>query len=353
MRFGPDHYVPILKLKRGEKRALASITPVIAARMTPLLEVVEMTGAKALAEHVNTAFKDLSVSVGQFRRYFLDAHEISGTGAAGATLVFQMAAAIGHPFTPVTGISRTADVAAALGHRQMGIAVRVTRQEFEDGRIPGRLPRWLAAQKLSPEEIDLIIDLGAVDDMVAAGVAALSRAFLADVPHHTRWRTLTLSACAFPASMGVVNRHSHVLLDRIEWQAWRDELYAVRTNLARLPTFSDGAIQHPHGVEGFDPKTMQVSASVRYTLPERWLLIKGESTRNVPPSEQFPKLAIQLAYGHLADHFAGPSHCKGCQGIQDAADGFPGFGAPETWRRLGTIHHLTQTVESLAGLTWP
>ena len=38
------------------------------------------------------------------------------------------------------------------------------------------------------------------------------------------------------------------------------------------PTFSDCAIQHPVGVEGFNPRTMQVSASVRYALPDQWLL---------------------------------------------------------------------------------
>jgi len=36
---------------------------------------------------------------------------------------------------------------------------------------------------------------------------------------------------------------------------------------------------------------MQVSADVRYTLPDDWLLIKGESTRNVAATQQFPRLA--------------------------------------------------------------
>lgn len=106
------------------------------------------------------------------------------------------------------------------------------------------------------------------------------------------------------------------------------------------------------GVEGFDPRIMQVSASIRYTLPERWLLIKGESTRLTPPSMQFPRLATQLVYGHLQRHFAGAEHCAGCTAMKAAADGESGLGSAEVWRRLGTIHHITRVMQDLAVLPW-
>ena len=354
MTFGSAHYVPILKLKQGEKEALGATAPAIRERTTPFFEVVQLAGKKSLQKHLGTSFKGLAQAVGGFGRFFLDTREISTAGEEGAAAAFQAAAAIRTtPFTPVTGISRSADVAAALAHRKNGIAVRLSRDEFESGQIPRSLPRWLSAHGLTPEDVDLIVDLGAVDDMVAAGVVALTTAFLADVPDHTRWRTLTVSACAFPMSMGVVDRHSHDFVSRIEWQAWRDALHAARSSLLRLPSFSDGAIQHPRGVEGFDFAIMQVSASVRYTLPDRWLLIKGESTRNVLPSTQFPRLATQLVYGHLAAHFAGAKHCAGCKGMQAAANGAPNFGGAGVWRRLGTIHHITRAVEELVRLPWP
>lgn len=41
-------------------------------------------------------------------------------------------------------------------------------------------------------------------------------------------------------------------------------------------------------------RIMAVSASIRYTLPEEWLLIKGESTRRTPAVRQFPALATKL-----------------------------------------------------------
>ncbi len=354
MTFGPNHYVPVLKVKRGEKAALLALAAPICSRITPLLEIVERKADKApnLGKHLDTAFKDLADSVAPFGRCFLDAREIAADGPTAAAEVFQRAAAAGMVFAPVTGLSRTADVAAAMTHRQHGLVLRLTRSEFEKGELTAAIDRFLASHDLSPEQVDLVVDLGAVDQMIAAGIMALTDAFLVDVPNHTRWRTLTVSACAFPTSMGGVERHSQSLIEREEWIAWKDGLHARRSSFARLPTFSDCGIQHPKGVEDFNPRTMQVSAAIRYALPDKWLLIKGESTRKAPPSHQFPALATQLVYGHLRSYFSESTHCRGCALMKDAADGAPKLGSAEAWRKLGTIHHMTTVMDGLAALPW-
>jgi hypothetical protein len=339
-----------LFLVSGDK--LQAIEPSIRQGITPLLEIVERID-KELDGHLNTAFKDLGDSVRPYARCFLDAREIAPDGPAGAAEVFDRASSAGIVSTPVTGITRSADVAAALSHRAQGVALRLTRDEFEAGNITGSLEAFMSQHGLAPEETDLIVDLGPVDDLVVDGVSALTDAFLAEVPDHTRWRTFTVSGCAFPPSMGSVGQHSHDLVERAEWIAWRDNLHSRRQGLPRLPTFSDCAIQHPMGVEGFDPRTMQVSAAVRYAKGDAWLLIKGESTRRKPPSEQFPILATQLVYGHLRSHFAGGPHCDGCAGMKAAADGAPRLGSAEAWRCLGTIHHITTAVRTLESLPWP
>lgn len=352
MTFGANHYVPILKIKQGEKAALSRVAGALVGRMTPLLEVVERAGEKGVNEHITTAFKGLRESVSPYPRCLIDTREISSDGPQAAHTVFSRAKSLGIVFAPVTGVSRTVDVAPALAHRDHGLALRLTRAEFEGGLLPSEIDAFLDTHGLLPGEIDLIIDLGAVEEMVVDGVAALTTAFLADVPNQQSWRTFTVAACAFPVSMGGVPRHAHDLVERTDWLAWRDHLHTVRGNLARLPTYSDYAIQHPLGVEGFDPTIMQVSATVRYTTEQHWLLIKGESTRSVAPSSQFPLLATRLVYGHLQQHFAGAAHCYGCQSIKAAADGASGFGSAGAWRRLGTIHHLTAVMQGLQGLTW-
>lgn len=355
MNFGSNHYVPVLKVKRGEKASLLALAAHLHSRITPLLEIVERKEDKAptVNGHLDNIFKGLADSVWTYPRCFLDAREIASDGPVAANEAFQRATDAGMVFTPVTGLSRTADVAAAMAYNTYGLALRLTRAEFESGRLTAAIYHFLTRLDLSAEQVDLIVDLGAVDAMISPGVMSLTDLFLSDVPDHARWRTLTVSACAFPPNMGGIKRDSHSIAERSEWISWRDGLHARRRSLVRVPTYSDCGIQHPRGVEGFDPRTMQVSAAVRYTLPDEWLLVKGESTRRSPPSVQFPSLAKQLVYGHLREHFLGPDHCQGCFSIKAAADGVPKLGSPEAWRRLGTIHHMTTVMDGLAALSWP
>ena len=351
MTFGPEHYVPTLKVKRAEKAALRQLPPVLRSRITPLLEIVERK-EKAIEEHLETAFKNLAESLKGYPRCFLDVREIEPDGPAAAAAVFARASAAGIDFTPVTGVARTVDVDAALTHPGHGLALRLTRREFEEGDIEIKLEAFLDQHHVAAQDVDLIVDLGAVDDLIPAGVESLTNAFLNDVPDHESWRTFTVSACAFPMSMGGVKRHSHKLVERADWLAWKDNLHGRRADLARLPSFSDCAIQHLSGVEGFDARTMAASASIRYARDQHWLLVKGESTRNVPPSLQFPQLASKLVYGPLQHHFSGPAHCAGCQSMKEAADGAPSYGSLEAWRRLGTIHHISRVMQELGSLPW-
>ncbi|MBS0155844.1 MAG: beta family protein [Nitrospira sp.] len=353
MNFGPDHYVPVLKVKRGERKALQRISSAYYPRITPLLEIVKRKPGKTLRDHLNTTFTDLSDTVRPYPRCLLDARELVADGQAGAEEVFRRASAAGIIFTPVTGISRTVDLIPAFANRANGLALRLTRAEFERGGLAGRINSFLDRQRIAPEEIDLIIDLGGVESLIVEGIEALTNAFLAEIPSHQRWRTFTVSSCSFPLSMSVVQRNSDILVERSDWVSWRGNLYGQRTNLERLPTFSDCVIQRPEGVEDFDPVKMQVSASIRYTVEEEWLLIKGESTRSKRPGEQFPALAHKLVDGSLRARFYGAGHCSGCKLMKAAADGGPGLGSAEAWRQLGTIHHISVATQAIASLAWP
>jgi Beta protein len=44
----------------------------------------------------------------------------------------------------------------------------------------------------------------------------------------------------------------------------------------RLPTFGDYAVAHPDPSRGdVDPKVMSISAGLRYTIDDEWLVAKG------------------------------------------------------------------------------
>lgn len=298
MSFDENHYVPVLKMKAAEKEALALLSSSVRDRITPVFEVVERDAEEkdTPSEHIDTAFKKLQPAVEHLRLYFLDCHEIAGDGSESVEDVFRRANDLGTPFVPVTGIGRTVDVQPALANRASGLALRLTREEFESGAIQNELLSFVKTIGVPREVIDLIIDLGAVDDMVLPGVQAAAAACLSDIPDPMTWRTLTLSASAIPPGMGGLESRSHDFVERLDWLAWRD---AIRDDpsFPRVPTFSDGAIQHPSGVENIDWSMINPPASIRYTTGDQWLRIKGVGIRTTLPSEQYQGLATNLVYG--------------------------------------------------------
>ena len=172
---------------------------------------------------------------------------------------------------------------------------------------------------------------------------------LAAVPNLGSWRTLSLVASGFLEHMGGVQASTSALIERVEWRAWQ-LLHRQRQSMARLPTYGDYGIQHPTGVEGFDPRFMKMSASIRYTTADHWLILKGRSTHHQSSSIQFPTLATALTQ---SQHFYGAQHCPGCTEALACANGAPGLGSPEVWRRIGTTHHLTAVVEQLQQVAYP
>lgn len=343
--FDSSHYVPVLKLKDGEKRALPRLPTHIRARVTPLFEVVERQKDKRdMQTHLDRAFHGLGDAVGS-RRYFLDCREIETEGPDDVSEAFRRATAVGVAFTPVTGITRSSEVQLVAVRSRVGsIAIRLTRDEFESGIIPDDLPRFVTMHGLSLETTDLIIDLGDVCDMISKGVQDLALAFLSDVPAHQRWHTLTVVSSAFP--FRGPSARSHDLPDRTDWLAWRDGLRCNRT-IARVPTFGDAGIQHPRGVEGFDFRVMPLSATIRYSQRENWLRMKGADIKDGSGAAQYRDLATSLVYGKLAEYYCGPEHCAGCRDVKNAADGEGRYGSLSPWRRIGAIHHMALTVEQL------
>ena len=353
MKFGPEHYVPVLKIKDNEKRALEFLSRTYKGKFTPLLEVVERKSDKSLDEHLDTAFKRLVASFPKSATFFLDAYELASDGDAGAEAVFARAESEGMDYVPVVGITRSAGNSPAFDHGNGSVALRLTREELEAGNLQTAVPEFLNDHRLSPDQVDLIMDMGDVGMLIPVGVTGLANSFLDAVPYHKAWRTFTLSGCAFPKSMGKVGRNSSLLVNRNEWISWRDGLYVNRKSLTRLPTYSDFAIQHPSGVEGFDPKTMPTSAGARHASGDAWLLLKGESTRKVPPTIQFKKIAKALVSNAHGKHYLGTTHCTGCAEVDAAARGAPKLGSLGVWRRIGTIHHVVTVLKDLSALRWP
>ncbi len=109
--------------------------------------------------------------------------------------------------------------------------------------------------------------------------------------------------------------------------------------------FGDYAISHPVPKE-LDPRTMRMSASIRYTTESEWLVVKGRNVRQFGFDQYF---ALSKALVERPE-FSGLSFSWGDQYIADCADGITGPGNATTWRKVGTNHHITLVTRELANL---
>ena len=132
---------------------------------------------------------------------------------------------------------------------------------------------------------------------------------------------------------------------RNEWLLYK----LLRTKLGnidtRIPTFGDYVINHPEVLQ-IDMRLVKPTATIRYTIDDAWLIIKGPNVRD-------------YGYGQYLDHcktltsdprFLGSIFSKADQYISDCAAGRAKTGNLSTWRWIGTNHHLEKVALDVANL---
>ncbi len=359
----PDiFYVPILKWRQGEYRAVRDLDPAVVAAMLPLAEIPPVSWdwendcpAKTLDEHLANIPEQFEKHWAGGRiavdlPYIEQSDRLAG-GVHPLTGLFDGFRQEGVTAIPVIDSAADADYSAAAkaaiardGH---GAMVRVVDDDFADPNFAANLMARVAELGLTPATVDLVIDLGPVHAdsetrTVMAGVAQLGR-----VPHPTAWRTLTLAAGAFPTDLSACAPGSMSEIVRTDWRVWQG-VRAQLAGLPRTPLFGDYAVAHPEPSD-VDPRIMTRSASIRYTADDKWLVPKGRSVKK-HGAVQYQALCQQL----VADkRFSGASFSYGDRYIDACATGTASTGNATTWRQVPTNHHLTFVVTQLQKIMRP
>jgi hypothetical protein len=225
-----------------------------------------------------------------------------------------------------------------------GLCIRLTESDFDeeteidpDTRVDALLS---GAGLANPQRADLILDLANIGtDLNRATL--LARAVLNQTPRTMEWRRLILAAASFPENLSDVDAATTSSLPRLEWDLWE------RLQRRRQPRtdilFGDYAIAHPVPTE-LDPRTMRMSASIRYTTPYHWLIVKGRNVRQYG-FDQYNELCRILV---ALPEYSGEDFSAGDRFIARCARGSAGPGNATTWRKVGTNHHLTLVAKQLA-----
>jgi len=354
-------YVPILKGKEGEFAALELLSRDTRLKLMPLIEIPRVPfdysndrPAKSLDEHVS-GIADRLLKCCVDRPLYLDLpwfgeDECLEDGRVAFELVLNNCRAIGVNAVPVVSRSSSLVYLTAAGEHSAtsasGICIRLLVEDFEEEiDLENELDKILCNAGVDDASmIDLLIDLEDLGSDASRAVL-VARSIFSMIPRKHDWRRMILAAASFPEDLSDVNASTTAILPRHEWDLWKI-LQRRPTLLPRKDLiFGDYAIAHPIPKE-LDPRTMRMSANIRYTTVDSWLVVKGRNVRQYG-FDQYFELCKQLID---RPEYLGKSFSWGDGYINDCASGKSGPGNATTWRKVGVNHHLTLLVQEVAKL---
>ena len=361
MDFDHKHYVPCLRWKQGEYMAIAALSAASRERVTPLIEVPEIgfdfetrSYKKTIDEHIKPFGKRVADKWGRpclVDLIHMPAKEVMDNGVHPVIRVFGELRTRKCSATPVTGIARDFTYQRAIGRvistDNRGVCIRVTLAEAAKPDLIEILDSLMKKLKVSPSQCDFIVDLGAPNFKPLDGFTKLVYSLLSRLPYQNRWKTITIMGTSFPETMAEV-KGSPVLLPRWEWLLYKGVAAKLAKQGARIPTFGDYGINHKD-VPQVDMRLVRPSATIRYTIDDKWFIVKGPNVRDYG-FEQYRNHCRTLA---TSPYFRGSGFSMGDAYIQNCSLGKEKTGNLSIWRKVGTNQHLEKVAQDIANLFGP
>ena len=244
-------------------------------------------------------------------------------------------------------VAQIADSAACDGR---GVALRVPLlgTVSAQGRgTPQLVKEALDALDVGVTDADLLLDLGYVSEDTEVDIDFLALA-VEELLSVGSWRGVVVLGTTMPRSLGggIVEAGTVGRLPRQEWLLWSA---LRRSNLSRLPTYGDYAVQHPdppmEPLDGQLPLGMR--GNIRYTHDTVTVIPRAKAPRHEEGREQYRELCRVLV---AQPEFAGRDFTWGDQQIADCANDTCEPGWEDHWRGAGTSHHLRFVVDQVAAI---
>ena len=356
------NYVPFLKGKAGEFKALAQLSVDQRQALTPLIDVppekVEFSGEGIIIKTVDEALKGYAAKIaeawGSVDHCYVD---IAGFdpdlrldgGRHPLTAFFADAKEANLAAIPVTGLDRDGPQLEATGGVckawRLGVAIRLHRPELSDpDRLVEVLPKFLRLLDQEPRQVDLLLDFGELLKSEGQTIEDGARAAIGALPFLRDWRSLVLCTGAFPGEVSrFIKTQRSGKRPRRDWNLWQ-RLASSNDALPRVPAFGDCGVAGADWGSPFNPLEMNPSCKIIYATDEEWVIVKGRSFRDFG-GDQYRGLAAQM---RAREEFLKEGHCLTEKKIIDCAAGKGGTGNLEQWVTAATRHHIEVVTQQLA-----
>lgn len=354
-------YVPILKWKQGEQKALEVIPSNLKMRMMPLLEIPPIdwdfdqeAPKKSIDDHLSGVGLSVKTSWNLTKSLFVDLCYIEPSdrlfsGLHPVTFTFDDLRRNGVIAIPVTGTDRDTayqnEVTQVHIKDKLGVAIRIKESDFDD--LQKNIDNLLSILRIEKKYVDLIIDYEYVEPTTRTRTVLFLTGLINSIPYISEWRTLILSGTSMPKDLSDIGRNSIDEIERSEWVIWKK--LVTGKQLLRTPEFGDYCIANPAPFEA-DPRLIRMSANIRYTGDDKFIIFKARDLRKYGHGQYFTLAAQIVAH----KEYKGPLFSVGDHYINEVASHTANKpGSPTTWRRAGTNHHLTLVATEVSTFSVP
>lgn len=362
--FNSKHYMPILKWKRAEQGALRGLEEEHKKHITPLIQFVmpkykpheQLEDIVARFEEQASQTPEKFIEVWGHTPIFVDFSLLFTTPlkVKSLNIILREGHKLGASFIPVMHLNDDREIKKAVyslaKENKSGVCLRLICSDFSDltlTKLNQDIIELLSPSSgLKGKDIDLLVDIKETEENGDKCTKYLNLS--QSIPNLLKWRTFTFGSGSFPEDLSGCKLEEENLIPRIDWKVWKN--HAENKKLRRKPAFADYTIQHPIYKEVsqfFSPTT-----SIKYTLENEWLIMKGER-------QKFNKYLANAKLLVDDKRFYGKDFSDGDKYISEKAEHFEaymknpaikGTGSTETWLRAGINHHLVLVAHQVANL---
>jgi hypothetical protein len=261
---------------------------------------------------------------------------------------------VGLPAVPSITLSRDTyfrqAVAAVIAQDKRGVIIRVKPDAFHTVMTEKALPALLRMLRVTPQQVDLVID---VERITMTGTNARAEQIMAllksaDVSSG-KWRSVIVAAGAFPRAIDSQGKPGVLRHVRWDWALWR-QIYSESAGLPFDLGYGDYAVQAPKtDALNINPRHLNPTARIRFaTRGGDWAVSSGRPLPRKAPAgargTEWRRAARQLTALRDID---GATFSPGANQVHGVALGNLSPGNPEQWRRHATSQHVAKVVEQL------
>jgi hypothetical protein len=351
-------YVPCLRWRQAEYQALLALSDKAKDSIVPLITIPDLefdfedgTPKKTVGEHAGT-FPKRYKEKWKTRKAWIDADPNIQTGVMPDgrpvfIFVFDEIRKFTADAMPVTSLDCTpkvvAQIASIVATDKKGVGVRARIEHVMKASFGVSLDTLLKSLKVTPEETDLIVDLGTPNYEPYGAFAAALAITLGKIPNLPAYRNFILVGCAFPNTLSAVSSPV-AYIERHDWKFYM-QLLAKLPKGMRSPMFGDYATVNPGFTAKMDMRKVNPAGKIVYATTDRWFVRKGGAFRG--NEKQMHKLSDEVVKSGL---FRGPSFSAGDDYIDKCAKKTVGPSNQTRWKSVGINHHIMQVIGEVATL---